>query len=562
MTRRKGPRTTTTRYERGKARAGRTTCLATVLVSLLASCALNPVTGRPEPVLTTVAGERRIGSEETAKLGREVGFVEDVPAAEYVRALGARLAEIAPRRDIAYEFHIVAMAEPNAFALPGGYVFVSRGLLALASSEAELANVLAHEVGHVAARHAVQRASVSAPFAIVTGLGAFATGLVSPTLGRVVGGVGNLAGGLVVAPYSRSQEREADRLGQQMAAAAGWDPRAMTTFLETLERDEVANGGGVREGTFLDSHPTTPERVRETARYAASLTAAEPRPIAAGRRAFLERLDGLRVGPDPGAGVFVGGRFLQPTMDFLVAFPPSWETENAPDFVAARARDGRALVVVQLVGEGDDVAAAAAAFARESGVRLEDGVERAEIGGLPAAHAVGRHRSATLDLTWIGHHDLVYQVTGAAPPEAFAAARGALAGVARSFRPLTAADRAEISDARLRVVEARPDETLDALLARVGSPWSAEQALLANGMASARDLHAGDLLKLPVPEPYVAPKARPRPPPGDQSSFWKQKEGGSSSGDSSASRQADSRCCADLARKPKPASFMHCTSSC
>jgi predicted Zn-dependent protease len=474
-----------------------------VAVLALAGCAINPVSKRPEPVLTTVKGETTIGRTETDKLREEVGFVEDVAAADYVRRVGARLAAQSPRAGIDYHFHIVDMEEPNAFALPGGYVFVSRGLLALVNSEAELANVIAHEIGHVAARHAVQRASLSAPFAIASGLGEFAVGLVSRRLGALVGGVGGLAGSLVVSPYSRRQEREADRIGQEMAAAAGWEPSAMTALLETLERDEVFHTGSVREGTFLDSHPTTPERVRQTAKNAATLSVVAAPPLAAGRRAFLNELDGVRIGPNPAEGIFVDGRFLHPVMNFALTFPANWQTQNAPQFVAGRPRTGRALVVLQLAEESADLAAAAAAFAKKAGVSLDAEVERTRIHGLSALRATAQRRDAAFDLTWIAYGDGIYEIVAAAQPERFAAMRPTLAGIARSFGPLTAADRGAIEDVRLRVVEVPAHETLDALLGRVDSGWKAEMALLANGMTSARDVTAGDVLKLPLPEPWV-----------------------------------------------------------
>lgn len=480
-------------------------CGMLVTVAVCAGCAINPVSKRPEAVLTTVGGEQRIGREEAEKVREQMGFVEDVAAAEYVRSIGDRLAQHSPRQDIAYHFHIVEMQEPNAFALPGGYVFVSRGLLAITNSEAELANVIGHEIGHVAARHAVQRATRSVPFALATGVGKFAAGLVSRHLGSLVGGIGGFAGSLVLSPYSRSQEREADRIGQKMAAAAGWDPAGMTVFMKTLQRDEVFNTGRVREATFLDSHPSTPERVKATAKNAAKLTVVSGDPIAAGRAGFLAEFEGLRVGPNPAEGVFVEGRFLHPVMNFSLAFPENWQTQNTPQAVAARPRMGAALVVLQLATEADDMRAAVADFEKQAGVRFETDPAPTRVNGLPALRGIGKRRDATMDVTWIRYGDLIYRITGAAAPEKFASMRTVFAGIAESFGPLTAAERREVKDARLRVVEARAGEKLDALIDRSASTWKAEMALLANGMVASGDLAPGDLLKLPIPELYVPP---------------------------------------------------------
>src|SRR5207249_11149609 len=134
----------------------------------------------------------------------------------YVHEGEQRLAAPSPRRDVSYTFAVVDMAEPNAFALPGGEIFVSHGLLVLATSEYELTGVLGHEIGHVAARHAARRVTRAAPLALVTALGAGITGLVSPAVGGLLGGVGKLANSALLAPYSRDQEREADRVGPEL----------------------------------------------------------------------------------------------------------------------------------------------------------------------------------------------------------------------------------------------------------------------------------------------------------------------------------------------------------
>ncbi|HZE89561.1 MAG TPA: M48 family metalloprotease [Verrucomicrobiae bacterium] len=209
----------------GKTHAGLAAVLA---LTLGGACARNPVSGRPEMTLVSEAKERELGEAEARRVAETMGILEDPALSAYVRAVGERLAQFSPRTDVTYTFQIVDMEEPNAFALPGGPVYVSRGLLVLTNSEDELAGVLGHEIGHVAARHAVRRVTRAAPLAVVTGLGAAVTSIVSPMLGDLVGGIGGVAGAFVLAPYSREQEREADRIGQELAGAAGWDPAGLS----------------------------------------------------------------------------------------------------------------------------------------------------------------------------------------------------------------------------------------------------------------------------------------------------------------------------------------------
>ena len=187
---------------------------AVVLAALTAAgCATNPVSGKTELMLVSTDREKQLGREEAQRVEQDMGLLPDPVLRRYVEAVGRRLAAHSPRRDVDYRFQVVDSPEPNAFALPGGYVYVTRGLLVITNSEDELATVIGHEIGHVAARHSVQQVSRAAPLAAVTGLGAAVTGLVSPSLGRAVAGAGGAASQFVLAPFSREQEREADRVG-------------------------------------------------------------------------------------------------------------------------------------------------------------------------------------------------------------------------------------------------------------------------------------------------------------------------------------------------------------
>src|SRR5207247_286411 len=245
------------------------------------------------------------------RVAQTMRMVADPDVAGDVRGVGEQLARVSPRQGVPYTCQVVDMKEPNAFALPGGPVYVSRGLLVLMNSEDEFAGVLAHEVGHVAARHAVQRVSRAAPLAVLTGVGAAVTGIVSPTLGDLVGGVGGFAGAFVLAPYRRGQ----------------------------------------------------------------------------GPDAFLRRLDGLPVGARPRDGLFDGQTFVHPDLDFRLRFPDGWKTANERTIVGASAPDRRGVVALELVGDGDDPAAALRAFEEKAHIDLATHAERLSVGGLPAVHA-------------------------------------------------------------------------------------------------------------------------------------------------------------------------------
>lgn len=484
----------------------RAAALMFMIVAVPVSCAINPVTRRPEVVVMSAAQENRIGKKEAKKVERELGFVEDPELVAYVREVGDRLAEHSPHQNVRYTFNIVDMAEPNAFALPGGFVYLSRGLLVFTSSEDELANVVGHEIGHVAARHAVQRVTAATPLALATGVPALALGILSPRAGRAVAQLGGAAGALFLAPYSRSQENEADEIGQKIASNAGWDPAAMPDFLRAIEREEALSGRA-RDHGFLRSHPTTPERVHRTQGRAATLARAEPASIADDRAAYLRKLEGLVVGEDPAHGIFRGQQFLHADFDVTFAFPTGWLAQNARELVGAQSPDGDAVAVVEVQGSGDDPVAAAGKF--EDATKIQFVVEpgAAIVGQLPAAHAMAQMRGAKgemlLDITWLAYRGMIFRIIGASVRQTAVAHRSAFTEIGRSFRPLTAAERDGIRIARLRLVAARNGEAFEALTLRTKSAWSAEQVAVANGMAADAPLRAGELIKVPVSEPYV-----------------------------------------------------------
>jgi predicted Zn-dependent protease len=479
------------------------TLALSALVALLAGCAVNPVTGRPELVLRSTESERRLGAEQSQQVEALLGVTDDPELAAYVSTLGDRLAAHSPRQDVEYHFAVIDTETPNAFALPGGYVYVTRGLLALTNSEDELANVIGHEIGHVAARHSVQRETRRVPLAIITGIGAAATSVVSDELGDLVGGVGQLTGALVLAPYSRNQERQADEVGQRMAFAAGFDPDGMPEFMRTLAREEALMGGDPNRTSFLASHPSSPERARTTAELAAKLGKPAPQ-NGVSREQYLAYLDGLLVGPDAREGVFLEERFLHPDLGFQLRFPKGWQTVNTERFIAAQPESGDAVSVLEL-DEANDPLAAAREFRTGSGAGLSAAPATLRIHGLAAARGTalaGRAGSRVhMDLTWIAHGDHVYRITSASPASHADRRRETFRAVATSFRPL-GGDLALVTEERLRLVRGRASETPDQLAKRTGSSWSGAEIAVANALPNDAPFGRALLLKITVAEPY------------------------------------------------------------
>jgi predicted Zn-dependent protease len=461
------------------------------------------------PVSQAVFGpaQARAGAETAKGLEDSGALLSDPKLLAYVRAVGSRLVQAAPAESGPFRFEVVDMGDPNAFALPGGHVYVSRGLLVLLNSEDELAGALGHEIGHIVARHHVKEAAHDAPFIplrIATGLGGALLSIVSPTLGGMLAGSGRFTSELFHAPYSRDQESEADDIGQRLAAASGWDPLGISHVMDSLGADARLHGGDPQRRSFLASHPASAERSARTRTHASRLERASTPPLARGREEFLEHLDGLVVGPGAKQGIFEGQDFRHPELGFgmRVPTPPEWKQANTPEMVAAVREAPDAAVLLELVAKGDDPGAAAREH-RPGGARLESEPEAATVNGLPAVRAraalQGRFRA---ELWWIALGGQIYRITSLAGKADFETLAPVLTDSARSFHALTPGERASIREDRLRIERARTGDALDSVLQRSGSRWTAEQAGAANALAPDAALSAGQLVKVTRPEPY------------------------------------------------------------
>jgi len=490
---------------------GRRWFLSGLLLASLqaAACSINPVSGLPEVTLISVEQEKKIGEEEAKKVEAQMGLLKDEQFLPYLDALGQRLAKESPRQDVTYRFHLADMAEPNAFALPGGYVYVTRGLLALVNSEDELAGVVGHEIGHVAARHTVQKISKQGPFAVVFGIASGITGMVSPLVGHIIGGVGDLTQGVLFSPYSRSQETEADRVGQEMSAHAGWDPASLSVFLNTLGREVELMSKEPRKPSFFDSHPATPDRVAKTAAHAKELTRVVQAPISATNEAFLVRLDGMVYGQRAANGVFDGRTFLHPDMNFFLEFPEKWNNDNTPERIVSAAPNGDAAVVVGAVAEGSDPLEGARQLEKKAKIDVVSKAEKTTINQLPAAFTrVKANGDVTLHITWIAHGGLIYQVVGMAPTRNFESLQALFWSGAHSFGPLSASERAGVKEKRIRLVKAQAGESIETLAARTNSAWKKEQIAVVNNLAVGDQLKEGRLIKVAIAEPYEPKMSR------------------------------------------------------
>jgi predicted Zn-dependent protease len=472
-------------------------------------CAINPVTGDTQLIIMSTKQEKEIDEEVSKQIEEHLGLVDDPELTAYVNEVGQALAAHSPRQDVRYSFHVLASDEPNAFALPGGHIYVSRGLLALTNSEAELANVLGHEIGHVAARHAAQRDALEKIMSVmnVIGMVGVAAG------GAQSNGNGGPLGNPGPASFSRKHESEADVIGQDLAVAAGVDPMGMAHLLDGLDASTRLVRGYSNSTQYFDTHPAARERAARAATRAEVQRWTPKFSVASTREEYLARLDGLSVGTPAAEGMIDEGRLLHPDLDFALRFPPGWEIENTRTAVYAIAPARDAIVVLELEGPGDDPEAAALGFAEKHGVRLEVG-HRVRIGALQGYHARGdlpgpAGRAHTI-VTWVAHGGLVFRLSGFAVRRGgFDRYDGVFRGFPRGFGPLADEDRERIEELRLRVAEAQAGETLSEFGDRTGNAWSVNETAVRNRKLPGVPLEAGEQIKIAVREPYRWARERP-----------------------------------------------------
>ena len=485
----------------------------TISGGLLGACTSGPPPDdggarRGPEVLETQQDDKDIGASAAERVKAEMGLIEDARLVDYVQTLGRRIAQGAG--GFRYEFSVVDQAAPNAFALPGGHIYVSRGLLQLSNSEDELACVLGHEIVHVAARHAAarqQKARITPNPLMLPGV---VLGTVfGESVGRATTEPFRAFNAPYVASFSRDQERTADQQGQRLAARAGFDPGGMASFLDKLSRYEQATFGYSRLPSFMDSHPLTTERMNTASAEAGLLRWQRQAGVAASHESFLGKVEGLVVGPRAAEGVFIGQRFLHPDLDFSIRFPRNWRTVNSQMSVGAVSPSRNVQIFLSQPTRGSDPKAAARAFLADAGERMRIEVvdqKDMKIGRADAyrIHARAPVRGARLggQLTWIAHQDRVYRLTAIALAGEGKDYIGRARNTARSFRPLTPQERESIRERRLRLVRAKDGETLEALGERSGNLADLRVLAVANDVTSTGRLPAGQLLKVARSEPY------------------------------------------------------------
>ncbi|MDX1382460.1 MAG: M48 family metalloprotease [Thermoanaerobaculia bacterium] len=465
----------------------------------VAACSVNPATGKRQLVLIGESQEISLGRDANEDIVRQYGVYEDEALQGFVADLGARLAATSERPDLPWTFQVVDDPVVNAFALPGGFIYVTRGILAHLESEAGLAGVLGHEIGHVTARHGASQMSRGLLAQIGLGVGS----VVSPEIAAVAG-LAQSGVGLLFLKYGRDDERQADDLGARYAERAGYDPRAMVEVFEVLERSSRRAGSGSSLPGWLSTHPA-PEARQERAREALADRGDLDR-LRRDRESYIARLDGLVYGADPREGYFVEDRFLHPELAFELRFPAGWGHRNERNGVLSREPDGRALVLLTLAAEAT-AEEARDVFAATDGITVLGGW-REKIGGRPVESVRFRGESGDTVtrgfVAFLEHEGRVLRLLGTAADAAFPAVESTMAESLSSFRRVRDREILEVEPLRIRVETLRRPTTPSELAASYDAPVDAEVLAVLNNVEVDESMAAGIAVK----------KVTGRKPPG------------------------------------------------
>jgi predicted Zn-dependent protease len=454
-------------------------------------CARNPVTGAMQLALISEAQEIQMGEQAAREVAASIGLVDDPALQGYMDEIGQRLAAVSERPHLPWTFGVVDDPTPNAFALPGGFIYFTRGMMSLMSSEAQLASVLGHEIGHVTARHHVTRLSRAQLAQIGLGVG----GILFPELAQL-GGLAGAGLDLLFLSYSRDAERQADDLGFRYALTESYDVREMADVFISLQRLGEADQQSPLPGWLL-THPLPDERIAAVEARAAELEPG-PTPRRIGASAYLQRIDGLVYGANPRNGFFRDALYQHPELRFRITFPSGWRTQNLRQAVMGASPAGDAAVQLTLSGDPSPEAAADR-FLRQQGVRPGP-ASRQTINGLPAVVANFQAQTQQQLLqgvaTFIAYENRIYQILAYSAAPVFFQHERVLRQTGASFAPLTDPAVLGIQPNRIRVVQTSESMTLAEFHRRYPSAIPIEELAVLNQVAGPQSMvPAGSLVK-------------------------------------------------------------------
>ena len=465
--------------------------VAGLLAAAPLGCARNPVTGKSELSLVSEAQEIQMGQQGAKEVEQSIGFYKDAAVNAYVADLGKRMAAQSERPDLPWEFHVVDDAAVNAFAIPGGFIYVTRGLMSSINNEAELAGVIGHEIAHVTHRHSVQQISKSQLAQLGLGIGSI--------LSSDIAKFGQLAGaglGLLFLKYGRDAENQADQSGFRYALAQNYDVREMPNVFATLGRLSEAGGAG-KLPEWLSTHPEPGNRIERIEKMIDTVPL-DQKKLIVDREDYLRHIQGMTFGEDPQQGYFEGNTFYHPQMRFQMRFPEGWQTQNMPQAVVGVSSEQDAIMQLGLAGQTPPEQAARQ-FLSQQGVQAGN-ASTARINGLPAASSYFQAQTEQGQIegivSFVSYGGQTFGLMGYTPAGKLGSYDRAFQSTIGSFGELRDNSKINVRAARVELVKLPRQMTLEQFNSQYPSSIPIEQLAIINELEGpASVIPAGQTVK-------------------------------------------------------------------
>lgn len=468
------------------------TFLIVTAALLLGGCATNPVSGQQDFVMMSEQQEIALGRSSDAQVRKQYKVYDNPALQSYVNRVGQSIAKHSHRPNLNYHFTVLDSPEVNAFALPGGYVYITRGIMAYLNSEAELAAVLGHEIGHVTARHGVRQQSA----AQAANIGISLASIFVPELNTQIGqNLSNLFGGALLSGYGREHELEADRLGAQYLARTDYDPQAMIRVIGVLKNQEAFDAVVAKQegrepshyhGTFA-SHPDNDTRLQQVVAEASHLSVVNP---VENKSEFLKETDGLAFEDSIDEGIVRNNKFMHPALGIALTFPPEWSVKNSSTQLIALSPNSDATIQLKV----DDKPSGTVAEYVHHTIGNGKPVETLEIEKLHAA--IGSTNNSVLGVIYYDRKAFLIQCD-AKTAAAIDTERTAMKTTIRSFHVLSEAERKQIKPLEIKLVTTKKGDTYAKLAQHSPLGKNAESYLrLINAQYPQGEPAAGQMLKV------------------------------------------------------------------
>lgn len=465
------------------------------------SCAVNPVTGKKQIVLMSESQEIAMGAAADPEIVAQYGRYEDKILQDFITQKGNEMAAISHRPDLKYEFKIVDSEVLNAFAVPGGYVYFTRGIMAHFNNEAEFAGVLGHEIGHITARHSVSQQSK----AILGQVGLIGSMILVPQVAEFAEPLSEGLG-LLFLKFGRDAERQSDELGVEYSSKIGYDAKEMAGFFNTLER-QSSGSESAELPDFLSTHPNPGDRNIAVSKlsdeWKKKLNLLDPK---VSRESYLKKIEGLVYGEDPKQGFLENDVFYHPVLKFQLNTPKGWNYQNKPQELEFAPKDGKAILIMTLI-PGKSLEEAASNVVEKNNLQVLES-NQITVNGLNALSILAdvkveqqkqQQQAPTVrTLSYlIQYNDNIYHILGASSVTDFNSYSENFLQTMKNFKELKDASKLNKQPERIRIKPVKQSGTLKQALNSYNMPEKKQEEIsLLNGMLLTDKVLAGSLIKI------------------------------------------------------------------